>query len=125
MGRIIVSRACRFGILPFSFVPPCFSPVFLRFLHSPFFPFASIRYVPVLRKKPAKQFRMVFALVGDIGLTFCVGKGGISHGFVVHFENEVDRGYYVTKDPAHLAFVKSLEGIVEKAVVVDYVPGVF
>ncbi|MCJ1244046.1 hypothetical protein MMC30_001243 [Trapelia coarctata] len=52
-------------------------------------------------------------------------QGGISHGFVVHFANEEDREYYISKDPAHLAFVKSLEGIVERAQVVDYVPGVF
>lgn len=44
---------------------------------------------------------------------------------MVHFENEADREYYVTKDPAHLAFVKSLEGMVERVVVVDYAPGVF
>jgi hypothetical protein len=44
---------------------------------------------------------------------------------VVEFENEEDREYYVNKDPAHLGFVKSLGGVVSKAQVVDFVPGVF
>jgi len=52
-------------------------------------------------------------------------QGGFSHGFVVEFENEEDREYYLEKDPAHLAFVKSLEGILERARIVDYEPGAF
>lgn len=43
----------------------------------------------------------------------------------MQFEDEQDREYYVKKDPAHLAFVKSLDGLVERVRVVDYVPGVF
>lgn len=31
-----------------------------------------------------------------------------------------DRDYYVTKDPTHMAFVKSIEDLVEKAIVVDF-----
>lgn len=54
-----------------------------------------------------------------------LNQGGISHGFVVEFENEQDRKYYVEEDPAHLAFVKSLDGIMEQARVVDYEPNVF
>jgi hypothetical protein len=44
---------------------------------------------------------------------------------VVEFENEADREYYVRKDPAHQAFVKTLDGVIEKAQVVDFTPGVF
>lgn len=40
-------------------------------------------------------------------------------------ENEADRKYYLEKDPAHLEFVASLDGLVEKAVIVDYVPNEF
>jgi len=43
----------------------------------------------------------------------------------MHFESEEDRDYYVAEDPVHLGFVKSLEGVVERAQVVDYVPGRF
>jgi len=50
--------------------------------------------------------------------------GGFSHGFVSHFANEEDRKYYLEKDPAHLAFVKSLDGIIQNVRVVDYTPGV-
>ncbi|RHZ67972.1 Dabb family protein [Aspergillus thermomutatus] len=52
-------------------------------------------------------------------------QNGITHVFVVEFENEDDREYYVRTDPAHQAFVRSLDGVVEKAQVVDFTPGVF
>ncbi|KAJ7178113.1 stress responsive A/B barrel domain protein [Mycena filopes] len=51
--------------------------------------------------------------------------GDFKHAFVSRFENEEDRDYYVNKDPAHQEFVKSISGIVSKAQVVDYMPGVF
>jgi hypothetical protein len=44
---------------------------------------------------------------------------------VTEFENEEDRRYYLESDPAHRAFVESIGGIVVKAQVVDFVPGVF
>jgi hypothetical protein len=52
-------------------------------------------------------------------------QGGFSHGFVSHFANEEDRRYYLEEDPAHLAFVKSVSGIVQNVRVVDYTPGKF
>jgi len=52
-------------------------------------------------------------------------QGGFSHGFVSHFANEEDRRYYLEDDPAHLAFVKSLDGIIQNVRVVDYEPGAF
>jgi hypothetical protein len=42
----------------------------------------------------------------------------------VEFESAEDRDYYVQKDPAHLAFVKTLEGLLDKAHVVDFTDGV-
>jgi hypothetical protein len=36
-----------------------------------------------------------------------------------------DRKYYLEEDPAHLAFVKSLENIIQNVRVVDYTPGEF
>ncbi|EOO03409.1 putative stress responsive a b barrel domain protein [Phaeoacremonium minimum UCRPA7] len=51
--------------------------------------------------------------------------GGITHAFVSEFDSEEDRRYYLEKDPAHLAFVKSISGVVSKAQVVDFSPGVF
>lgn len=41
------------------------------------------------------------------------------------FQTEEDRKYYLEKDPAHLAFVKSLDGIIENVRVVDFEPGKF
>lgn len=54
-----------------------------------------------------------------------MGKNGISHAFVVEFASAAERDFYVEKDPVHLAFVRSLDGIIEKAQVIDYTPGVF
>ena len=48
-----------------------------------------------------------------------------SHGFVVEFDNERDRDYYTFEDPAHMAFKKSLAGLIEKPVVVDFDENVF
>lgn len=58
-------------------------------------------------------------------LTASRSQNGISHVFVSEFESEEDRRYYLEEDPAHLAFVKSLSGIVAKAQVVDFCPGAF
>jgi hypothetical protein len=44
---------------------------------------------------------------------------------VSYFENEEDRKYYLEQDPAHMAFVKSLEGVIQKLRVVDFSPDVF
>lgn len=52
-------------------------------------------------------------------------QGGFTHGFVMEFQSEADRDYYVTEDPAHLGFVQGLEGIVKGVRVVDFQEGVF
>jgi len=52
-------------------------------------------------------------------------QGGVTHGFTVEFGSMEDRDYYVKEDGAHKAFVKGLEGLVDKAVVVDFEDGVF
>jgi hypothetical protein len=52
-------------------------------------------------------------------------QGGVTHVFISEFENDEDRKYYLEKDPAHLAFVKSLDGVVNTVRVVDFTPGVF
>jgi Stress responsive A/B Barrel Domain len=49
----------------------------------------------------------------------------LTHAFAVEFASEEDRDYYVRHDPAHLAFVKSVEAVVEKAQVLDFTPGIF
>ena len=52
-------------------------------------------------------------------------KGGLNHGFVVEFKSIEDRDYYVNSDPAHQDFVKSIDGKVDEARVIDFEPGVF
>ena len=43
----------------------------------------------------------------------------------MEFENEEDRDFYVNKDEAHIAFKKTLKGLVgdDDALVMDYFPG--
>lgn len=60
----------------------------------------------------------------DCILADCL-QGAFSHGFISEFQNEEDRKYYLEKDPAHLAFVKSLDGIMQNVRVVDFEPGKF
>ncbi|CAI4218507.1 unnamed protein product [Parascedosporium putredinis] len=50
-------------------------------------------------------------------------QNGITHAFVVEFASTWDRDYYVNDDPAHKAFVQWVGSAVEKATVVDFVPG--
>ncbi|KAK0663012.1 putative stress responsive A/B barrel domain protein [Cercophora samala] len=52
-------------------------------------------------------------------------QNGITHGFVVEFSSVDDRDYYVSTDPSHLAFVQSIGALVEKAIVVDFVDGLY
>jgi hypothetical protein len=44
---------------------------------------------------------------------------------VEEFASEEDRKYYLEKDPAHIAFIQSLGGEIEKIQVVDFTAGVF
>ena len=50
---------------------------------------------------------------------------GFTHAFVVEFESVEDRDYYVKKDPAHAAFLKSLGGVLVKPLVIDFTAGAF
>lgn len=50
-------------------------------------------------------------------------QNGFTHAFVLEFDNEEDRNFYVKQDEAHLAFVAGLEGLVDGAQVLDYTPG--
>ncbi|RPA88235.1 hypothetical protein BJ508DRAFT_300589 [Ascobolus immersus RN42] len=52
-------------------------------------------------------------------------QAGYTHVFVVEFESEEDRNYYVNEDPVHKKFKEGLKGKVEKALVVDFEKGIF
>lgn len=51
-------------------------------------------------------------------------QGGITHAFIVGFATAADRDFYVAQDSVHQEFVKSLDGLVERAQVVDFTPSV-
>jgi len=50
---------------------------------------------------------------------------GLTHGFVMEFESEADRHYYLTADPVHLAFVKKVGTVAKSATILDFTPGKF
>ncbi|PGG97904.1 hypothetical protein GX51_07078 [Blastomyces parvus] len=50
---------------------------------------------------------------------------GFTHAFVSRFETVEDRDYYIKRDPAHLAFVGGLSGVMDKVQVMDFADGVF
>jgi len=52
-------------------------------------------------------------------------QGVFSHTYILEFNNEEDRNYYIKHDPAHMAFGHSLTGLVQKVMVMDFLPGVF
>lgn len=52
-------------------------------------------------------------------------KRGISHTFVVEFEDAADRDYYCFKDPAHQEFIKTVMPLLKDIQVSDYTPGVY
>ncbi|CAF9934067.1 MAG: hypothetical protein HETSPECPRED_009095 [Heterodermia speciosa] len=52
-------------------------------------------------------------------------QNGFTHVFVMEFENEQDRNFYVEQDEAHLAVVASLGALVDGSQVLDYTPGKF
>ncbi|KAJ5802796.1 stress responsive A/B barrel domain protein [Penicillium pulvis] len=74
---------------------------------------------------PSSQMPYIKASTGGVDNSPEEAQDGITHGFVVEFENAADRDYYVHRDPVHRAFVDSLTGLLEKAQVIDYTPGVF
>lgn len=50
---------------------------------------------------------------------------GSTHAFVVEFESEQDRDYYVNEDPAQASFVLEVLQKLDKATILDFSPGVF
>ncbi|PYH96428.1 hypothetical protein BO71DRAFT_482025 [Aspergillus ellipticus CBS 707.79] len=49
---------------------------------------------------------------------------GLTHGFVLEFENQADLDYYLTEDPVHLEFSKNAAPLVEDSVVIDIRDGI-
>ncbi|KIW41474.1 uncharacterized protein PV06_07029 [Exophiala oligosperma] len=52
-------------------------------------------------------------------------QGGLTHGFVVEFASSEDRDYYVSKDPAHQAFIKKNGPRFDDVRVIDYEKDVY
>ncbi|KAH8668407.1 hypothetical protein BX600DRAFT_510504 [Xylariales sp. PMI_506] len=76
-------------------------------------------------KHPETQGEYVSSSVGGINNSPENATNGFTHAFISQFATEEDRTYYLEKDPAHLDFVKSLDGLLEKHQVLDFTPGVF
>lgn len=52
-------------------------------------------------------------------------QNGMSHAFILRFNTNEERDYYVKEDPAHQAFKEAAAAVVEKTIVVDFQEGVF
>ncbi|EHA58077.1 stress responsive A/B barrel domain-containing protein [Pyricularia oryzae 70-15] len=50
---------------------------------------------------------------------------GLTHAFVVEFASAEDRDYYTHKDPAHQDLIRAMDPLIERAVAVDFLDGVF
>jgi len=54
------------------------------------------------------------------------GKGGITHTFLIKYENKEDHDYHSHKDPGHSLFAESRKGSgLEKIRVTDFVVGMY
>lgn len=62
--------------------------------------------------------------VADAVIANCV-EDGLTHAFVVEFDNGGDRDYYVKDDPVHQDFINQHAPNFEKVCVVDYAVGQF
>lgn len=49
----------------------------------------------------------------------------MTHAFVMEFENDGDRDYYVSKDPEPETFVQILTTITDQLLVVDFTHGIY
>ncbi|PHH64470.1 hypothetical protein CDD81_4545 [Ophiocordyceps australis] len=61
--------------------------------------------------------------VGGLDNSIEGSQDGFTHAFVVEFESQQDRDYYVRHDPAHKAFVSEAMPRLARAHIVDFVPG--
>ncbi|XPS77724.1 hypothetical protein M3J09_009751 [Ascochyta lentis] len=52
-------------------------------------------------------------------------QNGMSHAFILRFNSNEERDYYVKEDPAHQAFKDTAAAVVENTIVVDFQEGVF
>ncbi|KAI9773723.1 MAG: hypothetical protein M1839_002021 [Geoglossum umbratile] len=67
----------------------------------------------------------IYGLSVGSNTDLAMSQRGMTHAFIVEFENEADRNYYINGDPVHRAFVSSLGYVVARVQVLDFVPGAF
>ncbi|KAL3483864.1 hypothetical protein BJX62DRAFT_230693 [Aspergillus germanicus] len=73
---------------------------------------------------PSTQKPYILTSIGGKDNSIEGAQYGISHAFVVGFQSAADRDYYVREDSVHKEFVRSLDGLVERAQVIDFTNGV-
>lgn len=52
-------------------------------------------------------------------------QGGMTHVFILEFDNEEDRMVYQQQDERHRKFSEDLSNLAAKVTMVDFCPGVF
>ncbi|KAH0598850.1 hypothetical protein MHUMG1_02962 [Metarhizium humberi] len=74
---------------------------------------------------PASKRPYIKSSMGGLDRSIEGCQHGSTHAFVVEFESEQDRDYYVNKDPAQASFVLEVLQKLDKATILDFSPGVF
>ncbi len=49
----------------------------------------------------------------------------MSHGFLIEFQNEADRDYFLNRDPAHKAFVEAIIPENNDFLTLDFTEGIY
>ncbi|OKL57465.1 hypothetical protein UA08_06931 [Talaromyces atroroseus] len=74
---------------------------------------------------PSSQKPYIKSSSGGVDNSIKGIQNGITHAFVVEFASKEDRDFYVQSDLVHQGFIRSLDGIIEKAQVIDFADRVF
>ncbi|EFY99988.1 stress responsive A/B barrel domain protein [Metarhizium robertsii] len=74
---------------------------------------------------PASKRPYIKSSMGGLDRSIEGCQHGSTHAFVVEFESEQDRDYYVNEDPAQASFVLEVLQKLDKATILDFSPGVF
>lgn len=122
MGSITLSRS-----------PPPPSPI-VHIVHFRFYPTVSDEKRAAISKKflslqsaclsPVTQRPYIRSFTGGRDISIESLQKGYSHVFMLEFEDEHDRDWYVNGDPVHKRFgVDELTGVVEDVMVVEFKRG--
>ncbi|KAL2753205.1 hypothetical protein ACRALDRAFT_1065445 [Sodiomyces alcalophilus JCM 7366] len=74
---------------------------------------------------PTTKKPLVQSVTGGIDNSTEGQQGGMTHVFILEFDNEEDRRVYQQQDERHRKFREDLSTLAAKVTMVDFCPGVF